>query len=241
MHFLACWFAVVTWYEQIHFTAKPLALLPNKLTQADCVSVCFRDCPANMVANSTAGTNRSAWYITDTTVTPTASGFYNVLACVTKDGWGYNGRIAQQCDQGTYNVRDNRATCTSCPFGFTTANVGAGYTQADCGIAAGYGWYNQTGMIANASVPCPIGTFNNVTWAGAALNPCTTCPTGLTTAKEGSDSADDCNSKCPLSRSRCQFACCSIFLSGKMINCCTFQTFHIPNVAHVALLRLTHH
>jgi hypothetical protein len=147
-----------------------------------------------------------------------------VLACVTQAGWGYNDCISQKCDQGTYNAADNRATCTSCPFGFTTQDVGAGVTSADCGIAAGFGWNNQTGMIANATVPCPIGTYNAVPWAWAALNPCTTCPTGLTTAKEGSNSPDDCNSKCPLSSSCCQFVCCSIFLSGKMIHRCTRGT-----------------
>lgn len=130
-------------------------------------------------------------------------GFTSALACVTQQGWGYNGRIAQQCDRGTYNGNDTRSTCTTCGFGLTTEDVGKGYTEADCGIAAGYGYENITFNAAqnvtgnNSIVPCPIGKYNNISWNLDRLAPCTACPAGMTTEKEGSDSPLQCNRKFP--------------------------------------------
>jgi len=80
-----------------------------------------------------------------------SGGFISERACVNPPGYGYNGRGSQQCDKGTYNAGDNYGSCMACPDGFTTADVGAGFTQADCGIRAGFG--NVNGTIK----PCPMG------------------------------------------------------------------------------------
>lgn len=105
-------------------------------------------------------------------------------------GYGYNGRVSQRCDQGTYNPGDTYGTCTPCPFGLTTSAVGAGVTVADCGVAGGFG--NFSGTIA----PCPIGTYNGKNWT-AAPSPqgCTDCPGFTTTAAEGAASVDQCSRK----------------------------------------------
>lgn len=78
-------------------------------------------------------------------------GFNDVRACVTQDGFGYNGRIAQACDKGFYNPKDTYSPCTACVYGLTTEGVGKGKTVADCGLAQGFGNYD------GAYVPCPIG------------------------------------------------------------------------------------
>lgn len=78
-------------------------------------------------------------------------GFFNVKACVTQAGYGYNSRIAQPCAAGTYNRRDTYLPCTACPTGLTTAGVGVGVTLADCGMRAGYGFHN------GAVTLCPVG------------------------------------------------------------------------------------
>jgi hypothetical protein len=36
-----------------------------------------------------------------------AKGFFNPLACVTKAGFGWDGRVATQCPRGWYNAADN--------------------------------------------------------------------------------------------------------------------------------------
>lgn len=46
-----------------------------------------------------------------------ANGFHDPKACVTKVGFGYNGRIASQCRPDSYNAAGNYATCTQCPTG----------------------------------------------------------------------------------------------------------------------------
>lgn len=161
------------------------------LTPAPC-----RDCPAGMTAinNSTTYPNSTQYYYTANSAQG-AVGFISALACVTLPGYGYNGRIAQQCDKGTYNAADTRSTCTQCTYGFTTSDVGAGVTVDDCGPAAGFGYYNVSGT--PNLVPCPIGTFNNKSWDSNDTATCTACPTGLTTQREGSSSDLDCNSKYP--------------------------------------------
>lgn len=118
----------------------------------------------------------------------TTEGFFDARACVTKAGFGYNGRVAQQCDTGYYNAADKYSPCTFCGFGQTTKGVGKGVTSADCGIAAGYGFDAVRSVIA----PCPVGTYNSANFTTSLTAACTPCPTGLTTAAEGSDSADQC-------------------------------------------------
>lgn len=104
-----------------------------------------RDCPANMVTS------------TDTVNYPVSSSFYapngfiSALACVTADGWGYNGRIAQKCDSGYYQRHDTRLDCVACAYGLTTPGPGLGITIADCGMKPGYGYSN------GAIRECPIG------------------------------------------------------------------------------------
>lgn len=78
-------------------------------------------------------------------------GFFNVKACVTQPGYGYNSRIAQPCAAGTYNRHDTYLPCTACPTGLTTAGVGVGITIANCGMKAGYGFHN------GAITLCPVG------------------------------------------------------------------------------------
>jgi hypothetical protein len=74
-----------------------------------------------------------------------------VLRCAA--GYGYNGRIAQKCDQGTYNEGDNQALCKLCPLGLTTDGVGAGKRLSDCKAAPGWG----------AGAKCPVGMLNTLT------------------------------------------------------------------------------
>jgi hypothetical protein len=62
-----------------------------------------------------------------------------------------SGRLAQRCDQGSFNPGDNYEPCTACPYGLTTAGPGAGLTSGDCMAAKGFGVTN--GLMG----PCPIG------------------------------------------------------------------------------------
>jgi hypothetical protein len=78
------------------------------------------------------------------------------MACVTKAGWGYNGRNSYKCDKGTYNDKDTYSNCKPCTFGLTTAGLAAGVKQSDCGIAPGYG-YEFTAFYNTTIVECPIG------------------------------------------------------------------------------------
>jgi hypothetical protein len=114
-------------------------------------------------------------------------GFTNVLACVNQDGYGYNGRVSQLCEKGYYNKRDNRADCTACSYGLTTAAVGAGVVEGDCGIAPGFGYDGATIR------ECPIGAYNNDTIDSNRQAACTACTTGTTTQSTGSSSPDQCN------------------------------------------------
>lgn len=72
-------------------------------------------------------------------------------------GWGYSARIAQLCDQGSWNEGDNATPCKPCPLGKTTSGVGAGKKQSDCMPAPGYGAeglcsIGETGAIHVASM-----------------------------------------------------------------------------------------
>jgi hypothetical protein len=101
-----------------------------------------RDCPGGMQTMASAP---SSTYKSD-------NGFTSPLACVTKAGFGYNGRVASQCPVGSYNAEGNYGTCTQCPAGYSTSSTAAQQVaQADCKVAAGYGFYN------NAVIPCPVG------------------------------------------------------------------------------------
>jgi hypothetical protein len=143
--------------------------------------------------NATSFPNSSSFFVTNPDST---KGFISALACVTQDGYGYNGRIAQKCDKGTFNAQDTRSTCTACAYGLTTSDVGTGITVADCGLAPGFGYVNNTGTGNSSVSPCPIGFYNNNTWNRNTSDLCIACPTGFTTLKEGSDSPEQCNREC---------------------------------------------
>lgn len=103
-----------------------------------------RDCPAGMETSTTAAPS-STFYTA-------GSGFTSPMACVTKAGYGYNGRVATKCPAGSYNAGGNYATCTKCAAGLTTADdASLQTTSSDCKLGPGYGFHN------NAIVPCPIG------------------------------------------------------------------------------------
>lgn len=154
--------------------------------------------------------NSSAYYYNDTANFASAYGYIDPLACVTQAGYGYNGRIAQPCDKGSWNPNGTRSTCTPCDYGYTTASVGGtvdsvndpsgiiGDSASDCGVAAGFGYYNFSGTAT--LVPCPRGTFNNDTWDSNTTAECTSCTSlggaGLFTLATGSDSTADCSGEC---------------------------------------------
>lgn len=74
--------------------------------------------------------------------------------------------------------------CKACPYGYSTACVGCGVTQGDCGVRAGFG------LAADGVVrECAIGTYNNVSIGGD----CTSCTTGTTTPFSGADTPQMCN------------------------------------------------
>ena len=62
-----------------------------------------RDCPSGM-QTSTSLPNSAAF--------KSDNGFTSPMACVTKAGFGYNGRMATQCPAGSYNAAGNYGTCT---------------------------------------------------------------------------------------------------------------------------------
>ena len=108
-----------------------------------------RDCPTGQVASTAVQYPTSASYFV--TNPDGSGGFISIKACVNLPGYGYNGRVSQKCDAGTYNQGDTYGTCQACPFGMTKQDVGVGITSADCGTAAGFGLVNGT------IKPCPIG------------------------------------------------------------------------------------
>jgi hypothetical protein len=61
-----------------------------------------RPCPEGTVTSLSYPTS-AAYYESDTSVSPAAGGFTNPLACVTKPGYGYNGRVATRCSAGSWN------------------------------------------------------------------------------------------------------------------------------------------
>lgn len=145
-----------------------------------------RPCPTGLVASNDSRQypNSSAWWIDNGDGT---RGFFNVKACVTQPGYGYNSRIAQPCAAGTYNRHDTYLPCTACPTGLTTAGVGVGITIANCGMKAGYGFHN------GAITLCPVGTYNDAAYTNSTTTPCSSCPNGTTTSSTGGDSAGACS------------------------------------------------
>jgi hypothetical protein len=102
-------------------------------------------------SNSSAFPNSAAWFTTNDG--SGAQGYTSLRACVNAAGFGYNGRVSQPCDAGSYNAADTYGTCTQCGVGLTTRGVGLGVTASDCGLAAGYGW----SAADSATMPCPAG------------------------------------------------------------------------------------
>ena len=131
-----------------------------------------------MTAN-TSYPNSAAWYTSGTDY----MGFYSVKACVTLPGYGYDGRVAHNCNVGSCKPGGVYSTCTACAYGYTTACVGCGDALDDCRIRPGFG------MTAGGVRECPIGTYNNVTIGGS----CTNCSTGTTTPFSGADTPAMCN------------------------------------------------
>jgi hypothetical protein len=106
-----------------------------------------RECPAGM-QTSVSLPNSFAFYFSEGDV----AGFTNPMACVTKPGYGYNGRVATACPAGSYNDAGNYGTCTKCLAGFSTpANPEQQVSGANCAVAQGYGFHD------GAIVPCPVG------------------------------------------------------------------------------------
>jgi len=109
-----------------------------------------RDCPAGM-QTSTSLPNSAAYYVSNGAG---KQGFTSPMACVTKPGYGYNGRFATKCPAGSYNAAGNYDTCSQCPTGLSTPDdVNRQLSQADCTLAVGYGFHDNT------IVPCPVGTW----------------------------------------------------------------------------------
>jgi len=142
-----------------------------------------RDCPAGM-QTSTSLTSSNAYYVSDGAG---KQGFTSPMACVTKAGYGYNGRVATKCPAGSYNAAGNYGTCTKCAVGLSTQdNADSQVSSANCTLAIGYGFHD------NAIVPCPVGTYNDVLRADTT-SPCGSCPAGLSTSQAGGRSLTDCN------------------------------------------------
>lgn len=112
-----------------------------------------RSCPLNMVTSTNNATypRSASFYVSDSTAGN--AGFISPLACVNQAGYGYDGRISQPCGIGTWNLHDNYAKCSPCPYGLTTSAVGAGRNVSDCGVAAGFGFDAGSGKVA----PCLVG------------------------------------------------------------------------------------
>lgn len=84
------------------------ANLPNSYGVADKVyglaQTPCKLCPAGTKAdNDLADANTLAGY----QAIRAANGFFNPLACVTKPGYGWDGRVASLCPKGWYNVGNN--------------------------------------------------------------------------------------------------------------------------------------
>ncbi|WIA10380.1 hypothetical protein OEZ85_010572 [Tetradesmus obliquus] len=112
-------------------------------------------------------------------------GFFNPLACVTKPGYGWDGRVATPCPRGWYNGGDNYKACTQCDYGLTTANPESTSIGA-CLSAPGFGKYDLKMM------QCPAGTFNSDIKTPVACTACNDYKANTWTLEEGSDANSDC-------------------------------------------------
>lgn len=84
----------------------------------------------------------------------TPDGYTDPQACVTKPGYGYDGRAANPCAAGSYNAAGNYGLCTQCPSGLTTSTIPEQQaSMADCKMAPGYG------LIDNVVQMCRAGGF----------------------------------------------------------------------------------
>ncbi|KAF6264077.1 hypothetical protein COO60DRAFT_1634747 [Scenedesmus sp. NREL 46B-D3] len=111
--------------------------------------------------------------------------------CFTTPGYGRvsargsDGRVsltAMLCPVGTYNVGSNTAACHNCGPGLTTATNGS-TSLAACQAPAGSRKDKSIGKL------CKQGTFSTDLNTNST---CEACPVGVTTAAEGSTSADAC-------------------------------------------------
>lgn len=81
-----------------------------------------------------------------------ADGFTDPQACVTKAGYGYDGRGANPCAAGSYNAAGNYGQCTQCPSGLTTTTTTDNQASiANCVMKPGYG------LVDNVIQLCPAG------------------------------------------------------------------------------------
>lgn len=124
----------------------------DKVAYGLVTSAC-KPCPLNMVTSTSNVTypRSASWYVSDS-VTQTA-GFISPMACVNQAGYGYDGRVSQPCNRGTWSLRDTYGDCKACDYGLTTVGVGAGKSEADCGVAAGFGYDTLSSKV----MPCPVG------------------------------------------------------------------------------------
>lgn len=110
-----------------------------------------RDCSVGMVAN-TVYASSAAYFRVDNNTSPPRGGFISPMACVTRPGFGFNGRTASKCPVGTYNPPGTLTSCAKCPYGLSTRDDPESQVSAgNCTLAAGFGFHS------NSVVPCPIG------------------------------------------------------------------------------------
>lgn len=81
---------------------------------------------------------------------PASGGIIDAAACVTKPGWGWDGRISTECPKGSWAVGGDLSPCTECGFGLTTVGT-ATNASASCLLAEGYG------SVSGVLQLCPIG------------------------------------------------------------------------------------
>lgn len=115
-------------------------------------------CPNNMVTIKPTGNpsfpapSSPPFYSDADGIAGCDGGFTDPKACVTKPGYGYDGRISYKCPPGSFNEGGNRKACQQCPYGRTTTDIATQQTsEANYGIAPGFGFHD------GAIVLCPIG------------------------------------------------------------------------------------
>uniref|UniRef100_A0A383VXC6 Tyrosine-protein kinase ephrin type A/B receptor-like domain-containing protein n=1 Tax=Tetradesmus obliquus TaxID=3088 RepID=A0A383VXC6_TETOB len=139
-------------------------------------------CPAGTKVDTTQSPSNT-YMVTS----PSNAGFFNPLACVTKAGYGWDGRAATLCAKGWYNAGNNYKACTQCAYGLTTPvpDVNTVHiADTDCKVAPGFGEYDDKLQL------CPIGTYNNALQVRDTQ--CTDCTAFTWTEEEGSDASTDC-------------------------------------------------